>query len=524
MNRTFFCAMLFIASLNTPLLFAGGKKEEAAKPELNKTWILCVTNFDTSGLPESRKVIGTLVTQNIVHTLLNVPFHQRLSEEETYHQEQAWGKTISDAAKKIVTKQNELGALIFFGYPGWKYKKERVKKEKELAALQTIYEEAQTTPPVIMSKPEFKLTPGNLSGTYPAPPAAGSEYTFCTTQKADAFLSGVITDFHGRVHISIKMFTLHDKKYSYTDSIIVSPEEINLASDELAAGLIDAVSLTEPAAIIVRTNPENAQIVLNSEVIGRGQSGIIERSPGKVEITTFAENHQTRTLPLELAEGQLTEVSINLRKLPLSSFDVSVSSKESDTTASVYRGALYAGKTPVTITAPEGEEEQISVESADGRAASTVIKAGTTPVVLLPKVMPEEGAVEKLRRKYYGSSGRFWITLPLAVVALGAASAYRSDYSRKGSAEMQAASTVASIVSYGTLAAAGAFLGESIVRFGLYLKAAATDTSPIARRPAVEAAVEYETIETSEDQEAAPETETGEETSAAAGEVKTENK
>jgi hypothetical protein len=136
--------------------------------------------------------------------------------------------------------------------------------------------------------------------------------------------------------------------------------------------------------------------------------------------------------------------------------------------------------------------------------------------------MPEEGAVEKLRRKYYGSSGRFWITLPLAVIALGAANVYKSDYARSGGTDMQAASAMASIVSYGALAATGAFLGESFVRFGLYLKAAAADTSPIARRPVTEAAGEYEAVEASEDApETAPETD---ETTPAAGDVKTENK
>jgi hypothetical protein len=58
---------VFILFFSFSSLFAFGKKEtEEEKEPLNPEWILSITGFDVSELSPSRKLIGDVLTRNLV--------------------------------------------------------------------------------------------------------------------------------------------------------------------------------------------------------------------------------------------------------------------------------------------------------------------------------------------------------------------------------------------------------------------------------------------------------------------------
>jgi hypothetical protein len=48
---------------------AAGKKDEAEKEALNNNWILCITEFDRSSLPESRRNVPDVFMRALTNTL-----------------------------------------------------------------------------------------------------------------------------------------------------------------------------------------------------------------------------------------------------------------------------------------------------------------------------------------------------------------------------------------------------------------------------------------------------------------------
>ncbi|MDR0553748.1 MAG: hypothetical protein LBG76_02980 [Treponema sp.] len=451
-------------------VYAGGKIEETPETPLNAEWVFCVTAFDVSALPPSRQLIGEVMAANLVQSLGKVERRVRVSPEYAYYEGVAMSKARLDAGKKLQAKRDERDMLVFSGNPDWKYRRDRAALDQEILKLEEAYRKAESAVPPIETKPVFTPAAANREGKYPPAPAEGGEYYFCAAQKADAFLTAEVSEFHGRVYLTLRIYNLYTRSYRYEDSTIFSLDDIIPAMDELAERITAVVAGSLPAAVLVHAVPEDSLVLINRDFAGRGETGIVERSSGEVEIAVSAPDHRSVTVPLELAGGELTEIFVNLEPLPKNSFTVDIPGKPGSI---LYRGSLYAGETPFSLDLLHGEAEYIDVRTPDGETGGAIIRSGETrPQITMTVSMPTgEKEVTRFRRGFYGAYGRFWLALPVAFLVNGIYTLYRDTYVRPEALptlELYNRAVTLYYVNMGATALAAGFLAESLFRMYRY--------------------------------------------------------
>ena len=367
----FFAVLFFL--FPGPDLFASGNKEEVPEEEgpLNAEWLLCITLPDVFDLPLTRQITGDMVARTLADVLSKQKNRFRGEQESAYYRDYAWAKSRSDAARAIQSKRDERDLLLYRGYPLWKYEKNLKTIDEDIAKLEEELAVIDALVPLIEEKPAFVLSEANRNGTFPLPPAPGTEYRFCSEQKADAFVSLSLSEYFGRIYLSIKMFTLHTRSYSYEDFVLFSSEDLVAAIDEISGRLAEAVSETLPAGILVRSSPPDAMVLIDEKYAGRGDMEMQTRSPGEAEIAIQADNYIPATVPLELNPGELAELFITLTPLSLSAFQVDVPGSPG---SKVFLGSLYVGETPLTLELPRTDFTYISVETKEGEIGSMIYK------------------------------------------------------------------------------------------------------------------------------------------------------
>jgi hypothetical protein len=412
-------------------VYAGGKAEEAAADPLSKEWTLCVTTFDVSALPLSRRIVGEVLSVNLVNYLNDISYRIRVSPEYPYYESTAHLKARQEAGKKIAQKRSQRDELLFKGSAEWRYRKDLKAIDAELVKLQEEYAEADAKIPLIEKKPDFRLTGENTRGTFPLPPLPGREYRFCIDQKADGLLTGQISEYHGRIYLVVRIYALYARSVVYEDRVLFSSEDINAAIPEVGSRLIMALEGTPRAIIAVTAKPENAIVSFDRAFAGRGRVEPVERAPGPVEVQIAAPDYAAATVTVDLFAEEFAELQINLS--PLGSSLVLLDVPDHPGTA-VYQRSLFIGRTPLELNLITNYPEHFSMETSDGYVGSAIIPSGEkqADAAFYFKVTPPlaEGRVDKSRRQFYGAWGRFWFALPLAWMATGIANTVIDAYNR----------------------------------------------------------------------------------------------
>jgi hypothetical protein len=482
--KRFFSAFMAALGLINGL-FAKGAQEPPPTP-INSVWTLCVTEFDVSALPLARAVMGQMVTQYIVEDLSTADYRLWTSEEAAYYNNAARLKAERDAAKKVAAKQSDRDKLIFSGVGNRKYKQDIKKTDADLATLRMDFEKSGVTVPPLATSPVVKLTDGNLSGNFPAPPAAKREYNFCADQKADAFLTGRVSEYFGRLYVEISLWSIFARRITFTDNIIFSPEDIKEGTTELSGRLFDHISGFLPSWIRVKTDPPNATIIVEDIVSTGGETEIMNFTQGTVSVTAFAPDYGAFEGNVDLREGELADVKVELLPVPVNKFSVSLKpdSKAVAGSASLYDGALYAGQLPMSLRGPSGQQRGLNVETSDGEVAQTVFRVSNNPIVFDPKPPPPDDRTEVARRKFYSAYGRFWIALPLAVLGMGLSSTMTSVYNSypAGNPELGRQQEIVSGVSLGLNILMGVCLADTLFRAGRYVWEANKESSPLIKK------------------------------------------
>jgi len=412
-NGQYGIRLLIVIFLVTGIqLYAAGKREAADDTSHNNEWILCVTEFNTGSMPEDKLNIASVITRKIVERLSVISYRTRISGEYAYYEENAWSGVQAGALKNLADKQNERSLLAYRGDPSWKYRRDLAKADEDIKKLKETLDEVNKKAPVINNSPEFKLASGNLNFSFPAPPAHGSESKFCADHKADAFLAGTIMDFHGRYHVSLKLYALYTRSIIWEDSIIFSSGDLDSAMDEISSRLLNVLSGGRLASITVRAEPEEALILINSSFAGRGETPALEHPPGKFTINVSAAEHESLTLETELSAGETADIVMRLKPLQYANVEIPGSSSLSGT---VYHGAMYVGETPLILRLPVNMLEYVELETSDKKKGSAVFQtpqsAGSEfTLTVSTSISLEKGRVDKARRMYYWAWGGTWIT------------------------------------------------------------------------------------------------------------------
>ncbi|MDR0410758.1 MAG: hypothetical protein LBH75_02135 [Treponema sp.] len=458
---------------------------------MNTEWVFVLTSIDVSDVSSQVQPVGSIVERTLYHRLRSISSHRCTNEEYQYYENKAWAKARTDAAKKLADKRTQRDAIIFQGNPGWKYKKSIKTIDADIEKLEEEFHNADIEAPRIAKEVAFRLAEANRSGTFPTPPKSGGERQFCITQQVDAFMSGALTEYHGRILLQLRIWSLAFDAFIYENSILLSAEDVSIAINELTAELIETVSGYRSARITVSPDVKDALVFIGDNLVENAEKETLQ-PPGKVSVTVSAENRKTVSVPLELSEDESAEVSVTLPLINLAPMSITAFDKSGELIAPVYKGALYLGNTPFTFDLPvnvfdyfriemEGNKGSLAVfENASDMTASKTKRLNTR---LLPD--PEKKPVEKARDRMYLSYGLFWVSLPLAMVIgfpwQGGGGMYSSAFKEvqtNPTEESAARADTLLAVSIGAAVAVGLTIADTIYRSIRYF-AIANENSPV---------------------------------------------
>ena len=475
------CWLLFV-----PSLFAKGSDDTTETDPLNSEWVLCITAFDYSQLPQVRHIAGDVITRELVDRLNTINYRLRISPEYAFYEGHAWQQSVSAIARSISSKQNERALLLYRGEPGWRYQRNLKRVDDELAKLQEDLALKEAERPLISREPEFKLSQANLAGTFPPPPPPGTEYRFVSSQRADAFLAGEIREFHGRYYIRLSLYTLYTNSFVYEDDIIFSLEDSRGAVEEISARLTAVLSGNKHSVVVVRADPPEAQILINQNFAGRGSVSEREYPPGRIVIAVAAEGYNPQTVETELGAGELTEISVNLSPLLYADVDISTLS---GIPAAVYQGALYVGEAPLTLRLPIDYLSYVMAETKEGDQAKIVFTMPDMPdesfdlSLRMRTPLPSgQNRVNKARSRYYWAWGGTWITGIAAWMTYGMFNGQREVLPMSSSQDFHDSTQQMYYVSTGAIIAVGAVAAYHLFELVRYLHVATDKATPIARR------------------------------------------
>ncbi len=454
-------------------LHAGGGSEETEIDPLYDTWTLTITQFDFSALPLEKQIIGNQMIRSIKDQLSSLKVRIRSPEETAYYAAYALSEARLKAAEALQSKRKERDALLFRGDASWTYNSKIKTIDETIKTLEEEYSIIEAEYPLITEQPQFLLSEKNLSGTYPPVPENGMEYSFCREQKIDAFLTGTVTEYYGRMYVSVKLYMLYNRSYIYEDYVLFSVEDQETALAELSSRLRSVLSGIEGAAVIVRAEPEDAVILINDAYAGRGNTGERDQDPETIIVEVYADDYHKAEFQLDLFSGELADVFIGLQPVEYKPLRI-------DTIdgfpSSVYLGSTYMGTTPLSLNLLSDQAEYITMENERGDAASFIYSgtASSQIVTLAPETF-DGRTVEDYRKKFYGAYGRFWLSLPILVLLYGTATAAKSAsdhaimYMGLQNQDMYDYAMMNRYIAIGTAAIAGGFLIETLIRMGIYL-------------------------------------------------------
>ena len=518
-GRLFCLFFMFLGVAGVMFAFGNKQVEEEVEP-INNEWTLCITAFDASAMSPAWQTAGDTVARSFASALQGLDFRFRDDKEAVYYRDYAWVKSRAEAADALVKKRNERDLLIFRGDPPWKYQKDLKTIEEAIVKLQEDLAEIEAKVPVVEEKPTFTLSQQNRNGVFPLPPGPGREYRFCTDEKVDAFLTGSLSEYYGRIFLDIKMYTRYTTSYSYKNNILFSAEDFSNAVDEIADHLAVAVSVAYPSAILVRSSPSDAMILIDGIYAGQGDVEVRTRSPGVADVAVYADNHLPVSIELELNSGELAELSIELSPLGSTILHADVPEKPG---SKVFLGGLYIGETPLALELPRAEFSYVSVETPEGEIGSIILRdnnlvrgnaqfemegnSARADFLTAFPVSREEKIVENARNSFYKTYGAFWIALPVALLAGGIAGTYiaSNDYVVSNNlygndpdkrASIRGSADTASLIQTASYGLIGVSLWLTFYQIYKYLKNSGGDSTPIAKvLPKAEEIEETEEIE-----------------------------
>jgi hypothetical protein len=464
-------------------LFAAGSlyprgKAEGLPPPINTEYVFCITSFDVSDLPPAQAGLGPILQSRFASKLGGIDRRARSSEELALYGERAYTQARDGVIVQLAAKRKERDDLLFTGLPRWKYSRELRRVNKELKELEKVFAKTENETIRVEERPLFVLT----EGSFP-PPLPGSEDEFLDAQKADAFLSGKLSPYYGRIYAELRIYT-RDSAFVFEDAVIFSYEDTNDAADELAVRIEEAAAGTARAALTVTADPEDARILVNGKLAASGESVLL--NPGEVSVAVSAEGYENFSGILELIPGEEAGAGVALN--PVESEILKLSAPG----AKIYIGALYVGTVPpggdLEISVPRDRYRYISAETEDGRRGEVIVLGEQQSeegryIEINPRIIPgqDEKPVEKRRRQFYGAWGRLWVTLPLAFFLDGVARSYANAYNSSGSEEILERFNTRYYISRGAMIAAGVFGAESLIRLIIYISTANRESVPLRK-------------------------------------------
>jgi len=485
------CLLLLCGVLPLAPLAASGRADEDSVDTVRDTWVLSVTQFDLSLLPPGRRIVGDVITRNLLERLETVNYRLRLSPELAFYEGYEWRRSVQTTAQALARRQNDRSLLLFRGDPNWRFRRELRRIDEDIETLQEELARRENERPIVNAEPVFALSQANLNNNFPPPPRPGTERRFTREQNADAFLAGEIREFHSRFFVRLRLYVLYVDAFVYEDDIIFSMDDIDWAVEEIATRLTSVLSGNPPAQVAIRAYPPDAQILINRGYAGTGAVDARERPPGRVTVAVAADGYIPETIELDLVAGELAEVEVTLGAIPMA--EVTIDVPDSPPGVAVYHGALFVGETPLTLRLPIYSLAYITLEDRFGEAARAVIAAPSMPsdsfdFTFRLSIPPPSGErrVNNARARFYWAWGGLWAAGITAWITSGISSGRAAPFVPGSTAnptdDFFLSAQRAQMINNGALILLGPAIGYWIFEMSRYLNASNQNAVGIARR------------------------------------------
>jgi hypothetical protein len=453
-----------------------------------KSFRIGIASLKATGLDPQQEVFASTIPLRIRAELLSMKERRLSAEEMPAYRENARLLALYDSGKALESANDDRAKVLFSEDSDRKKREGRIAADKKIEARMEEIRDTEAFEedliPVDGRKPiEIAGDSDNvLLSAAPRLPASEA-----ALNDLDLMISGSITGLEDYMIVELWAYHRYLGEEIYAWKMAVAPDDTDSAFEGAVRAIVALVSGEASASLLVKAEPESADIFVDGTYRGRGWARIRMIVPGTHVVRATGPGYTAQERTVTIAEGGTEEISIALGKSSFPPLNVITSPEGA---ASVYLGAEYLGPSPAEVPAVEGavsgrarmQGMEDSVFAAQGLSAETI------QLQLEPESPDGKSPLDRAREKFYSSNAFFLLALPFTFASVGivisAVSSWdeastgleegrytQDQYARAESAMMRTV-VIAGPVAAGFTGLTAWFLTESIVRLGRYLKAA----------------------------------------------------
>jgi hypothetical protein len=424
-RREFQAAVMLIATLSAGPVSAADAPQ-AIPADTVKDWNVGVSTFIETNLPKEYGYLTASVPQLLESDLQGLETHQYSDAERSARQTTILQDTIEQAGKSLSDLVQKRDQIIFnpgsATVPSSQYAaidKQILPARSRLAFLRGLSPSQVDVPrekPIQFSGEGASAQPGDSGGKLLSVPD-GHPGELAAAMKVDVLVYGKISYTAGIAYLDIYAYNQALQRVDYHKEYASPPEQlydwVPFAADELAGYLLGR----EWGSLRVQVEPASAAIRVDGTLIGFGSAAANYLPTGAHTVTVTENGYKEAARTVVLAASKTEKLSISLTAEPRGKSLI----ESTPTGANVYMGALWIGKTPLSVPLPaEPEEVRLSMKgyldshfllSPDGP------KAVRRNLVLAAIDWTKE--IEGRRNTFYRNLGWFVLSVPIPVILNG---------------------------------------------------------------------------------------------------------
>jgi hypothetical protein len=391
-------------------------------------WTVGVASFTGRNLAAENQYLRHSFPLALRERLASVRLHFFAQEERDGYRRAVIRRAARRQGGELEKLRRERDALFFQDRGAGELQREQA--SYELRLRQAVEELARLTAldpgeVEVPERKEVRLAEGprgevllGEAGQAPLAAAAG--------QNVNLLIYGSFEEIQDYLYLEVRAVdaTLEREVYSYTDA--VGREGLSPALEAVVEGLTKVLWGRDWASLAVSVSPVQARIFLDGSLQGSGEIRLDFVSPGERLLRVELEGYETLTRSQEVLPYSLTELSLELEKLPESL--IAVASDPGG--AALYRGSTWLGLTPLEVARPDNLARFLL--RLEGFRDEPLYLGPSSPATVFFSLAPAAAdpliRQKRERNRFYTSFGLFFLSLPLPIFSWSLVGDYMLGY------------------------------------------------------------------------------------------------
>ena len=401
------------------------------------SWVVGFAALEPLDLAPENLYLAYSIPLVVREKLAGIREHLFAEEELRFYREELVKGRVREVSALLNKQRRERDALAAGGPASPRALRDLEKKEEQIDLLtrQVRYLEELDLAEVVVgetkpvsfrsSQPGGSAATGDSGGLLPSP-----RYSPLQTARSaglDLLVFGTIQQVQDYLFVTVRAidFPRGEVLLDYQDAF--GPPEVYGSLAELADELAGVVMGREWGRLRVSSQPSDAEIRVNGEFAGIGESLLAYVPPGELDVSVERQGYRGVREKVVVAPGAPSELAVALEPEPA----VMLSLTSSPLLADVYLDSRLVGRTPVEVPRPAGlERVELRKEGFEGRSFHL---SPTSPLetvtVLPPRIFDPDERQKRGRDAFYLAAGVWALSLPLPLyfwaVSLDQVTAYQ---------------------------------------------------------------------------------------------------